>query len=91
MTGEEHEFWVEACVQYAKSVPKYRCSQNPEKILGNGLVVSHALAKVKRDHGYRDGMPYVQTFNERVPKYCKADLAVTLSLIKVIPKPKLSC
>lgn len=57
LTGEELEFWVEKCVKLGKCTTKFRCTKDPEKLLVNSLLVKLALAVVKRDHGYRDGMP----------------------------------
>lgn len=79
MTAEELEFWVENCVQLCKSTIIHRCSREPEKLLVNSLLVRHALAVVKRDHGYRDGQPYVGSFDERIPEYRNAPLAVSIA------------
>jgi len=59
---------VENCIQDCKSTTKFRCSADPEVLLVNRLMTQHALAVVKRDHGYRDGQRYVQTLDERVSK-----------------------
>ncbi len=45
----------------------------------NSLLVRHASAVVKRDHGYRDGQPYVGTFDERIPEDRDASLAVSVT------------
>ncbi|DBB01368.1 TPA: hypothetical protein ACH3X1_013672 [Trebouxia sp. C0004] len=79
LTAEELEFWVENCIQLCKSTIKHRCSREPERLLVNSLLVRHALAVVKRDHGYRDGQPYVGTFDERIPEYRNAPLAVSVT------------
>ncbi|DBA77854.1 TPA: hypothetical protein ACH3X1_009208 [Trebouxia sp. C0004] len=79
LTAEELEFWVENCIQLCKSTIKHRCSREPERLLVNSLLVRHALAVVKRDHGYRDGQPYVGTFDERIPEYKNAPLAVSVT------------
>ncbi len=79
LTAEESEFWVETCIQLCKSTIKHRCSREPKRWLVNSLLVRHALAVVKRDHGYRDGQPYVGTFDERIPEYRNARLAVSVT------------
>ncbi len=79
LTAEESEFWVENCIQLCKSTIKHRCSREPERLLVNSLLVRHALAVVRRDHGYRDGQPYVGTFDERIPEYRNAPLAVSVT------------
>ncbi|DBA74079.1 TPA: hypothetical protein ACH3X1_010891 [Trebouxia sp. C0004] len=43
------------------------------------MVHKHALAIVKRNHGYQDGQPYVGTFDERVPEYRNTLLAVNVA------------
>lgn len=79
LTAEELEFWVENCVQLCKSTIKHRYSKDPEKLLVNSLLCRHALAVVKRYHGYRDGQLYVGTFDERVPEYRNAALDVSVA------------
>ena len=79
LTAEELEFWVENSVQFCKSTTKRRCSKDPEKLLVNSLLVRHALAVVKREHGYRNGQLYVGSFDERVPEYRQAALSVLVA------------
>ena len=75
-TGHESEFWVEGLVQLTKSTTKYRTSDHPEILLANMLLNQLALAEVKRDFAFKSGMPYIMSFDEMVPKYRSAAIAV---------------
>ena len=76
LTALDSEFWVENLMQRCKSTVKYRARSNPEVLLVNSLMQQHALAMVRRDNGFRDGKPYVQWYDERLPQYRNADLQV---------------
>ena len=67
LTGHELEFWVELTIGACKSMVKHRGTNKVETFLVNCLLRNIALSKVKRDHGFRDGKPYVGTLLERCP------------------------
>jgi len=79
LPGYELDFWTENGIQDFKSLVKYRGTHDPEIIGVNSLMVRHALAKMKRDFGYHDGKPYLQTVHERVPKMRAGDRVLRIS------------
>ena len=64
----ETELWLERLLQYLKSKTKYQTTCEPEKVMGNLILVDMAMAQLQAS------FPMLKTFDDWIPEYRDAEL-----------------